>query len=109
MSDIDLLAQQQPPNLPEIQFIDWSEPFLPSFVTHLLQNYGTDLAGKIIVVPTAESGRSLRYALAKRGCVLAPKVVTPQYFLTQKDHGQELSSLYGWVHVLMDLDLDQAR
>ncbi len=103
MSEIDS------PQLPRIQFIDWSQPFLPSFVAHLMDEYGTDLAGKIIVVPTAESGRRLRHALAKHGCVLAPKVVSPQFFLAQKDHGQELASLYGWVHVLMDLDLDQAR
>ena len=103
MSEIDL------PQLPSVQFIDWSQPFLPSFVAYLMDTYSTDLAGKIIVVPTAESGRRLRHTLAKHGCVLAPRVVTPQFFLAQKDNGQELASLYAWVHVLLDLDLDQAR
>jgi len=103
------MSETDTPHLPSIQFIDWNQPFLPSFVAHLMSEYGTDLAGKIIVVPTAESGRRLRHALAKHGCVLAPKVVTPQFFLAQKSNGQELASLYGWVHVLMDLDLDQAR
>ena len=103
MSEIDL---QSTPNL---TFIDWKKPFVPSFVNHLLNEIGTDLSGKIIVVPTVDSGRRLRRSLAASGCVLAPRVVTPQFFLAERNSGKNVAVLSAWVDVLLDLDLDQAR
>src|SRR5690606_40286221 len=43
-----------------------------------------ELPGMVVVVPTRQSGRRLREALAERAeALLAPRVVTPGWFLHQ--------------------------
>jgi ATP-dependent helicase/nuclease subunit B len=62
-------------------FLGWDSPFLPRVVEKLWDRRG-ELPRMLVVVPTAQSGRRLRLALAERANaegrgVLAPRVVTP--------------------------------
>ena len=65
----------------EREFLGWDRPFLTQAVAWLLERRD-ELPGMLVVVPTAQSGRRLREALAESaGALLAPKVVTPGSFL----------------------------
>ncbi|MEO5915176.1 MAG: PD-(D/E)XK nuclease family protein [Luteolibacter sp.] len=66
-------------------FLGWDRPFSTLAVSWLLERRG-ELPGMLLVVPTAQSGRRLREALAEAaGAVLSPKVVTPGSFLKSRD------------------------
>lgn len=54
----------------------------------------------LVVVPTAQSGRRLREGLAERGGCLAPRVVTPGFFLRSEGAAPDAVELLGWVEVL---------
>ena len=69
----------------ERMFLGWDRPFLTRAVAWLLERR-EDLPGMMVVVPTAQSGRRLREALADTaGAVLSPRVVTPGSFLKSRD------------------------
>lgn len=59
-----------------------------------------ELPGMLVVVPTAQSGRRLREGLAERGGCLAPRVVTPGFFLRGEGAVPEAVELLGWVETL---------
>lgn len=66
-------------------FLGWDEPFLTKAVGWLLARRD-DLPTMIVVVPTAQSGRRLREALAQAGgALLSPRVATPGSFLQSRD------------------------
>lgn len=66
-------------------FLGWDQPFLRQAVTWLLERRD-ELPGIWVVVPTAQSGRRLREALAEAaGALLSPKVMTPGSFLKFSD------------------------
>jgi ATP-dependent helicase/nuclease subunit B len=66
-------------------FLGWDRPFLTAAVDWLLERRD-ELASILVVVPTAQSGRRLREALAEAaGALLSPKVVTPGSFLKSDD------------------------
>jgi ATP-dependent helicase/nuclease subunit B len=66
-------------------FLGWDRPFSKLAVAWLLERRD-ELPGMLLVVPTAQSGRRLREALAESGgAVLSPKVVTPGSFLQGRD------------------------
>jgi len=66
-------------------FLGWQRPFLKLAVPWLLARR-EELPGMLVVVPTAQSGRRLREALAEEaGALLSPKVVTPGAFLKSAD------------------------
>ena len=60
----------------EMTFLNWDQPLLTKIVKHLLSLKG-DVVDKIVIVPTVQSGRQLRKALAEAGMGLTPRVVTP--------------------------------
>jgi ATP-dependent helicase/nuclease subunit B len=71
--------------MPERVFLGWDRPFL-GLVTEWLLARKNELPSTLVVVPTAQSGRHLREALAEAaGAILAPKVVTPEHFFSLTD------------------------
>lgn len=87
------------------EFLGWDRPFLPLAVNWLLARRET-LSGTWVVVPTAQSGRRLREAMAAAaGAVLAPKVVTPGAFLKAAAEGaaENWIEQVAWVEVLEEI------
>ena len=83
-------------------FLGWDRPFLMRAVAWLLERRD-DLPGMLVVVPTAQSGRRLREALAAAaGAVLSPRVVTPGAFLKSRDAeaAADWIERLAWVEVL---------
>jgi len=80
-------------------FLGGSELFLTS-LTHWLWQRREELPGILLVVPTAQSGRRLREALAELGACLAPKVVTPGFFMRVEEAAPEAVELLAWIEVL---------
>jgi len=83
----------------ERHFLGWERPFLGLLVDWLLARRD-ELPGMLVVVPTAQSGRRLREALAERGGCLTPKVVTPGFFLKTEGAAPEAVEVLAWVEVL---------
>ena len=86
----------------EREFLGWDRPFLTQAVAWLLERRD-ELPGMLVVVPTAQSGRRLREALAESaGALLAPKVVTPGSFLQSRDAdaAADWVERVAWVEVL---------
>ena len=89
--------------MPERVFLGWDRPFLGPLVEWLLARQ-PDLPGMLLVVPTAQGGRRLREALAETaGAVLAPKVVTPGYFLRTEGAAPEAVEHLAWVETLENI------
>jgi ATP-dependent helicase/nuclease subunit B len=91
--------------MPEQEFLGWDEPFLGPLVAWLLARKEA-LPGMLVVVPTAQSGRRLREALAESdGSLLAPKVVTPGSLL--RTDGPEVAPDWmervAWAEVLEEI------
>src|SRR6478736_3624500 len=83
-------------------FVGWDRPFLPLAADWLLERRN-ELPGMLVVVPTAQSGRRLREALAEAaGAVLSPRVVTPGSFLQSRDDeaAADWIDRVAWVEVL---------
>ena len=83
-------------------FLGWQRPFLTEAVTWLLERRD-ELPGMLVVVPTAQSGRRLREALAESaGALLTPKVVTPGSFLQTRDDeaAADWIDQVAWVEIL---------
>lgn len=65
----------------EREFLGWDRPFLTETVEWLLERRD-ELPTLLVVVPTAQSGRRLREAMAEAaGAMLAPRILTPGSFL----------------------------
>ncbi|MGJ8656534.1 MAG: PD-(D/E)XK nuclease family protein [Akkermansiaceae bacterium] len=92
----------------EITFLNWDQPLLTKLVKHL-RALKDDVVNKIVIVPTVQSGRQLRKALAEAGINLTPRVVTPDILLPTRDPGTRAAALTAWTQVLLELDLDDAR
>jgi ATP-dependent helicase/nuclease subunit B len=85
-------------------FLGWDRPFLTRAVEWLSQRRDA-LPAMLVVVPTAESGRRLREALAEAaGALLSPKIATPGSFLKIEntvDHvAPDWAEQVAWVEVL---------
>ncbi|CAA6690157.1 MULTISPECIES: PD-(D/E)XK nuclease family protein [unclassified Lentimonas] len=97
--------------------LDWNLPLLPAITQQLLAGADgdfIDLSSILVIVPTVQSGRRLREALAlaanDRG-LFPPDIVTPDVFLGQaiKDEpiANEESATAAWVTVLGAIDCTQ--
>src|SRR5690606_34046917 len=86
----------------------WDRPFSGLLVDRLLAR-GEDLARLLVVTPTAQAGRRLREALAERaGALLAPEVVTPEYFFrppAEEGVATAAEARWAWVEVLRSIPL----
>ncbi len=79
----------------DLVFLDWSEPAADATARLLIAaappGHSADLSGFVAIVPTQQSGRRLREALARlaaesgRGGVVSPVVRTPGQFLDPAD------------------------
>jgi ATP-dependent helicase/nuclease subunit B len=94
------------PPMVEREFLGWDQPFLAKAVPWLIERRD-ELPGMRVVVPTAQSGRRLREALAEAaGALLAPKIVTPGSFLQFRDDeaAADWMDHFAWVEVLENVD-----
>lgn len=99
-------------------FLPWDQPWLPQAAAWLARGWNgrgpLDLSRTLALVPTRQSGRRLRQALAEhaaaRGAaVFAPRVHTPDTLLAMgaeaPDVASRLESLLAWVELLRTSDL----
>jgi ATP-dependent helicase/nuclease subunit B len=74
-----------------------------------------DLAGTLVIVPTRQSGRRLREALAAQAAlrgqaVFPPRVLTPEHLLVPaRPAASPLESLLAWAELLREVDLGGCR
>ena len=85
-------------------FLGWDRPFLTRAVEWLLARRD-ELPGLLVLVPTAESGRRLREALAEAaGALLSPKFATPGSLLQSEslltDVASDWAEQVAWAEVL---------
>lgn len=94
------------PAMVEREFLGWNRPFLTLAVAWLLERRD-ELPGLLVVVPTAQSGRRLREALAEAaGALLSPRVATPGSFLQSRDDeaAEDWMERVAWVEVLENVE-----
>lgn len=93
-------------------FLGWERPFLGVLAEWLLARRDA-LPGLLVVVPTAQAGRRLREALAESaGALLAPKVVTPDFFFrpdVQDGIATAVEARFAWIEVLQSMSGREAR
>jgi ATP-dependent helicase/nuclease subunit B len=90
----------------ERAFLGWDGPFLPRAAEWLLDRRDA-LPDCLVVVPTSQSGRRLREAMAERvGAMLAPKVVTPGALMRSADDGVAAQWIerVAWLETLEAID-----
>jgi len=96
-------------SLPRRYFLDWNKPLLEPLCAWMLERRDA-LPGMLVVVPTGQSGRRLREALAEAsgGAVLGPRCVTPDWFLgsRQRRPGSRAGVMIAWVELLKGLRLE---
>lgn len=88
--------------MPLREFLGWKRPLLELAADWLWQRR-EQLPHLLIVVPTAQSGRLLREALAERGACLAPHIQTPDAFFRVPADPQIATALeerYAWIEAL---------
>lgn len=100
----------------ESHYLDWNLPLTPAIAQRLLsynQSKFIDLAHLLVVVPTVQSGRRLREALALEAAkndqgILPPEIITPDGLLThclsELDLANEETMLAAWVTTLTHID-----
>lgn len=115
------LSVVPPPLTARRHFISWDRPLLPQAVAFLAGEWKgdgpLDLSTLLVVVPTQQSGRRLREALAEHAAARSqaafpPRVFTPDRLITQglgPDVAARLESLLAWTEILRPLDLEAFR
>lgn len=110
-----------PPAEDRRHFLSWERPLLPQAVAFLAKDWTgegpLDLSRLLVIVPTRQSGRRLREALADYAKqhgqgVFAPRVMTPEVLLGANPADTVASrpdSLIAWSRVLQDLSIDEFR
>lgn len=105
---------------PRLHFLPWDRPLLPQAVAWLGGEWAggapLDLSALLVVVPTRQSGRRLREALAGYAAgfgqaVFPPRVLTPEALFKSTASGQasRFESLLCWVAVFREIKLDDFR
>ncbi|HEY8995817.1 MAG TPA: PD-(D/E)XK nuclease family protein, partial [Lacunisphaera sp.] len=102
-------------------FLPWDRPLPAQAAAWLAQGWnGTgplDLSGWLVIVPTRQSGRRLREALAEHAAardaaVLAPRVLLPEDLLTPAEDAKvatRLEAHLAWAGLLREIDLNEFR
>lgn len=106
---------------PRRHFLPWDRPLLPQAAAWLAREWTgagpLDLGGLLVVVPTRQSGRRLREALAAQAAargqaVFPPEVLTPEALVAPGPAdgiASRLESLLAWTEVFRGLDLEAFR
>lgn len=105
-------------------FLPWDRPLPAQAAAWLAQDWAgpgpLDLGAVLVIVPTRQSGRRLREALAehaatRNSAVLAPRVVLPEDLLAPADDApgapvaSALETQLAWAGVLRDAELEEFR
>jgi ATP-dependent helicase/nuclease subunit B len=102
-------------------FLSWERPWIERVTEWLAAGWDgrgpLDLSATLAIVPTQQSGRRLRealaeYAAARGGAVFSPRVLTPEALLQQDlapDAASPLQTLLAWSAVFRELDLSAHR
>ncbi|PTX91729.1 PD-(D/E)XK nuclease family protein [Opitutus sp. ER46] len=102
-------------------FLPWDRPLLPQAVAFLAADWRgpepLDLGRVLVLVPTRQSGRRLREALAERAAsrgsaVFPPRVLTPEALVAsigEEEAPSRLESIAAWCEVLRAIDLADFR
>jgi ATP-dependent helicase/nuclease subunit B len=110
-----------PPLTARRHFIPWDRPLLPQAVAVLAGEWKgdgpLDLSTLLVVVPTQQSGRRLRealaeYAAARGQAAFPPQVFAPDQLIAQNlgpDVASRLESLLAWTEIFRALDLEDFR
>lgn len=110
-----------PPASLRRHFLPWDAPWLPQAVAWLAADWDRrgplDLSGVLAIVPTRQSGRRLREALAEHAhrhhtAVFAPRVLTPDTLVAGEPAAgvaSRLQALLAWTQVLRGLALPDFR
>jgi ATP-dependent helicase/nuclease subunit B len=107
---------------PRLHLLPWDKPLLPQVVDLLAAEWADggplDLSSLLVIVPTRQSGRRLREALAAhavlRGqAVFPPRVIMPESLATlgASTHAiaSRIASQLAWMEVLRGVSLDEFR
>lgn len=110
-----------PPAIVRRHFLSWDQPLLLQAVAFLAGGWAgagpLDLSTLLVIVPTRQSGRRLREAIAEHAAgrgqaAFPPRVLTPEALMAQ-DPGpglaSRLESLLAWAEIFQELDLDAYR
>jgi len=105
-----------------LHLLPWDRPLLPQVVRRLAADWSgdgpLDLSGLLVIVPTRQSGRRLREALAAHAhtraqAVFPPRVVPPETLATlgapPAGIASRLASQLAWITVLRAVPLDGFR
>ena len=105
-----------------LHLLPWDRPLLPQVVDLLASGWTghgpLDLADRLVIVPTRQSGRRLREALAAHAAardqaVFPPRVVLPETLATIGSPGaggaSRLASQLAWIEVLRRVPLEEFR
>lgn len=110
-----------PPANVRRHFLPWHRPLLPQAVDWLAGDWRgegpLDLSRVLVVVPTRQSGRRLREALAARAAVhaqaaFAPRILTPDALVASEPGtavASRLEALLAWTDVFRALELEGVR
>lgn len=98
-------------------FLDWNRPLLAAITQRLLSDVDgnfVDLSDTLVIVPTVQSGRRLREALALAGeGLFPPEIATPDGLLQQSPRAETIASettvVAAWVSTLQSLDFQQFK
>lgn len=110
-------------SIPRRHFLPWDRPLLPQAAQWLAADWegrgALDLSDRVVVVPTRQSGRRLREALAQlaaaRGqAVFPPRVILPEQVFDlaaapETKIAARASLLLAWIEVLQAADLAALR
>lgn len=99
------------------RFLDWNRPLLPAIAKLLLANPKggfTDLSNTLVIVPTVQSGRRLREALAlASNGLFPPEIVTPDGLLKPALKNESIASeatvVATWVSLFRSLDFTKFK
>ncbi len=109
-----------PPNVRR-HFLSWEQPLLPQAVGFLAGDWvggaRLDLSGVLVVVPTRQSGRRLREAIAAHAAAqgqaaFPPRVLSPEALIAAGpgvNTASRLESQLAWMEIFRDLDLAEFR
>ena len=107
---------------PSLHILPWTSPLPTQAAAWLARGWSgdgpLDLSDRLVIVPTRQSGRRLREALAlhaaaRHQAVFPPRVCLPEQLVSDDEAGAESTgvatrheALFAWVEVILSVELD---